>query len=168
MANSEVNRAAVRRYQAKNREMLRLKARERLAKWRAENPEKYREQQRAWRAKNRERLNAQRREYHRGRSHSLRGARWVARLKSEYGLTPQQYAEMLARQGDRCAICRAEKAGGGFGSWHVDHDHNTGEVRGLLCNRCNMGLGLFRDDAATLEAAIQYLAAPVWRKVVGG
>lgn len=73
-----------------------------------------------------------------------------------YGLTPEQYAALLEKQDNRCAICRTDTPGG-KGGWHVDHDHKTGAVRGLLCNDCNNGLGRFLDDPARLRAAIEYL-----------
>jgi len=76
-----------------------------------------------------------------------------------YGLTPERYARIVAEQGDVCAICTAEQPGGN-GSWHVDHDHATGKVRGLLCLKCNAGLGQFQDRADVLAAAITYLANP--------
>jgi len=58
---------------------------------------------------------------------------------------------MLEEQGGLCAICRAAPAA------HVDHDHATGKVRGLLCFNCNGGLGQFKDRIQVLEAAIGYL-----------
>lgn len=58
---------------------------------------------------------------------------------------------MLAEQGGRCAVCAERPAE------HVDHDHVTGKVRGLLCFNCNGGLGQFRDDPQILELAIEYL-----------
>lgn len=73
-----------------------------------------------------------------------------------YGLTPERYAELLERQGGRCAICAAESAGG-RGGWHVDHCHETQAVRGLLCHHCNIGIGQFRDRVDLLQAAIGYL-----------
>lgn len=76
-------------------------------------------------------------------------------LMSEYGLTLARFAEMLAEQGGRCAICQS--ASPGTRDWHVDHDHATNAVRGLLCNACNKGLGLFRDSPAHLLAAERYL-----------
>lgn len=73
-----------------------------------------------------------------------------------YGLTPDQYDELLASQEGRCAICRTETPGG-KGGWHVDHDHATGKVRGLLCDNCNNGLGRFADDPIRIQRAIDYL-----------
>jgi hypothetical protein len=63
---------------------------------------------------------------------------------------------MLAAQGGCCAICRAE-APGGQGAWHVDHDHRSGAIRGLLCHACNLAIGLFMDDEQVLTAAVAYL-----------
>jgi len=74
-----------------------------------------------------------------------------------YGVTPEQYAALLARQEGRCAICQTDQPGG-KGSWHVDHDHATGGVRGLLCSQCNLMLGHARDDPARLRAALEYLS----------
>jgi hypothetical protein len=75
----------------------------------------------------------------------LHGTVRGALLKTRYGLTAAQVDEMVAEQGGRCAICREKPAE------HVDHDHATGEVRGLLCFTCNVGLGQLRDDLRTLE-----------------
>lgn len=75
-----------------------------------------------------------------------------------YGLEPDQYEALVVAQGGRCAVCGTDQPGGrSKGSWHVDHEHSTGRVRGLLCTRCNQALGLFDDDAARLVAAAEYL-----------
>lgn len=68
-----------------------------------------------------------------------------------YGLTKKQLAEVRAAQDDRCAIC------GESGPQHLDHDHDSGATRQLLCQRCNHGLGLFRDDPALLHTAALYV-----------
>lgn len=75
--------------------------------------------------------------------------RW--QLKTRYGLTPEQIEAMRAAQGGKCALCPTDLA-----KFHVDHCHNTGEVRGLLCHRCNIRLGGW-DDLDWRRRAIQYL-----------
>lgn len=145
------------RYYRSHLEQRRKDARERLNAWRKNNPEKYLMQRQLWVSKNRDKINANARKRNVINSHRRRGWAWKARLKKEYGLTPEQYADMLTQQEGRCAVCKTAEAGGGFGSWHIDHDHNSGMIRGLLCNRCNMALGLFRDDINRLTAAINYL-----------
>jgi len=81
-----------------------------------------------------------------------------------YGLTPETFDAMLAAQDRQCAICRTADPGGQ--GWHVDHDHtccNTRKrscgscTRGILCTRCNIGLGNFKDSPELLQAAITYL-----------
>ncbi len=74
---------------------------------------------------------------------------------AQFGITVEQYGEMLARQGGVCAICGVENVRGM--SLAVDHDHQSGRVRGLLCNPCNSAVGLFADDPERLRAAIDYL-----------
>ena len=77
-------------------------------------------------------------------------------LKRRYGITIEDYDYMLKEQGHRCAICRTDNPGG-QGRFHVDHCHDTGRVRGLLCSNCNHGLGKFQDSVLFLEQAIRYL-----------
>jgi hypothetical protein len=80
-----------------------------------------------------------------------------AQLKKNYGITPEQYASMLAKQCDVCAICHRPESGKRK-YLCVDHNHETGQVRGLLCPSCNIALGKFQDDPIRLSRAIQYLA----------
>jgi hypothetical protein len=72
-------------------------------------------------------------------------------LRRRYGITAEEADLMLESQGGACAICRSAPAD------HVDHDHETGSVRALLCFNCNGGLGQFRDDPAVLRAAADYV-----------
>ena len=80
---------------------------------------------------------------------------------ARYGLTEATYFDLLKAQGGKCAICDTDKPGGQGknrpSGWHIDHDHKTGRVRGLLCHKCNVGLGHFQDSIDTLKAAIKYL-----------
>ena len=80
--------------------------------------------------------------------------RWLRR----YGLTPTQFEDLLAAQGGRCAICRTDQIPK-RGSWHVDHEHTTCKVRGILCHGCNVALGHFNDDPVRLRAAAAYVEA---------
>jgi len=71
-------------------------------------------------------------------------------LKKTFGLTPADLAALVASQGGTCAICDGPPQ-------HIDHDHATGKVRGVLCGPCNMGLGQFGDDPQRLMRATTYL-----------
>lgn len=83
-----------------------------------------------------------------------------AQLKIRYGLTYEQYLDMFKTQNNQCAICgykHKEEYKGTQKSLCVDHNHKTQYVRGLLCKRCNVGLGYFNDDPMLLEKAINYI-----------
>jgi hypothetical protein len=121
---------------------LKQVARERTQRWREDNPERYAENLRRFKASG-------------GMKKSLR--KW--HLRTKYGITPEQYDEMLERQGGGCAICGKPP---GDIALHVDHCHETGRVRGLLCFSCNAGLGQFRHDPDLLGRALEY-AAVHWR-----
>jgi hypothetical protein len=80
-----------------------------------------------------------------------------SKLKMTYGITVEQYDALLTRQNSKCAVCAAKKPGGRTKMFFIDHCHNSGKVRGLLCMRCNTGLGLFLDNPKFLSNAISYL-----------
>jgi len=86
-------------------------------------------------------------------------------LHYEYGMTPEQYGAMFEACGGLCAICgKPETRTGRTGSilaLAVDHDHDTGAVRGLLCATCNTAVGLLNDDPQLLAAATAYLMRKV-------
>jgi hypothetical protein len=75
----------------------------------------------------------------------------------KYGLTQERYLELLVEQNFQCVICKTKEPGGRHNNWHVDHNHDTGRVRGLLCWLCNSGLGKFKDRVDLLENAVKYL-----------
>ncbi len=79
--------------------------------------------------------------------------RWCG-VGSRYGLSRIDMLEMWHHQGDGCAICHDPCEDR---PPHVDHDHNTGEPRGLLCRSCNIGLGNYFDDPELLRAAAEYV-----------
>lgn len=76
-------------------------------------------------------------------------------LKYNYGLSMKDFSEMLNIQNGVCMICKKVCSSGQRLS--VDHDHKTGKNRGLLCRKCNSGLGLFGDSVELLQKAIDYL-----------
>jgi hypothetical protein len=84
-------------------------------------------------------------------------------LQSRFGLSEAQWEALFESQGRRCAICRTTKRGK---QWHTDHDHDTGHVRGILCGRCNRGLGQFGDDSRLLRTAARYLDSHARKPVV--
>jgi len=64
---------------------------------------------------------------------------------------------MVESQGNRCAICGTDRPGGRGVYWHIDHCHETGRVRGLLCYGCNTLLGAAKDNPETLRSALEYI-----------
>lgn len=78
-------------------------------------------------------------------------------LRSKFGISVAEYDAMYAVQNGLCALC-GTSADQSYHGLHVDHDHATGRIRGLLCQRCNMALGLFKDSVTVLAEAIAYLA----------
>jgi hypothetical protein len=88
-------------------------------------------------------------------------------------IDPEEYERLLATQDYKCAICKRPREENTLGRrFAVDHDHNTGLVRGLLCYKCNTGLGALNDDPELLQTAADYLRldrpnAPAYKKFVG-
>lgn len=85
------------------------------------------------------------REYKRNRDQRAAQLRW------RYGIEPEDFDRMVAAQNGLCAVCQRKPAA------HVDHDHETGEVRGILCLNCNAGIGQLQDDPEVLRSALDYL-----------
>jgi hypothetical protein len=116
---------------------------------------------RAWRARNTEHVKQVRAAYRPKARVNVRA--WAARNRDhsrarrrfhDYGISPHEVEKMLSAQGSCCAICGAAIS---LKTAHVDHDHATEIVRGLLCGPCNRGLGIFHDSVDALAAAIKYL-----------
>lgn len=78
-------------------------------------------------------------------------------LKRDYGITVSDYNILFESQNYKCVICGSENSKGSHKHFHVDHDHKTGRVRGLLCFKCNSLLGQANDDCSILQNAIDYL-----------
>jgi len=86
--------------------------------------------------------------------------KWKTFIVRTYGITAEDYYNMLAAQNNKCAVCESEEVNSSrvsSGKLFIDHCHTTGKVRGLLCSKCNHGIGLLNDDTALLQKAIEYL-----------
>lgn len=86
--------------------------------------------------------------------------KWKSFITRTYGITADEYYEILEQQNNSCAICNSTEVSNSRISSNklfIDHCHETGKVRGLLCSKCNHGLGLFNDDEDLLQKAIDYL-----------
>lgn len=127
---------------------LREEARERSRKWRENNKERVKD----YRRRNKPRILKYQRKYREDNPEAMR----ESLIKSRYGISLSDYQGMLSAQSHCCAICGTDDPGGN-GRFHVDHCHSSAKVRGLLCWRCNVGLGQFKDDADLLEKASLYL-----------
>lgn len=87
-----------------------------------------------------------------------RDCRATAEVARRYSITVPEVLGLYESAGNRCQICGTDgKDHATFKRLVVDHDHATGEVRGLLCANCNSGIGQFKDSISLLEAAKQYL-----------
>jgi hypothetical protein len=79
------------------------------------------------------------------------------RRLSRLGITREHFDRLWVEQQGKCAICGKEMTKIGMDGAHVDHDHEMDVIRGLLCKKCNSGIGMFRDSVDLLRAAICYL-----------
>lgn len=79
------------------------------------------------------------------------------RLKTIYKITEEDFQNLITLQNNLCAICGKPQNGRWKKNLHIDHDHTTGKIRGLLCNLCNLGVGKFKDDPHLLRKAANYL-----------
>lgn len=80
---------------------------------------------------------------------------WWERSIAKYGLTSETWNALFDSQGRKCAICGAQE--NGKKRFHVDHCHATGVVRGILCTKCNVGIGALQDDPSVIRVALLYL-----------
>jgi hypothetical protein len=119
------------------------------------NKKKHAQNTANWREKNKDRSRADSLSYY----YLHREERANYYLLKKYGITLEEHARMLAAQGGRCANpgCRADNPGGHGGRFPVDHDHDTGKIRELLCHGCNTGVGSLSHSIAKLEGMIMYL-----------
>jgi hypothetical protein len=124
--------------------------------WRKNNPEKNKAKKHRYYLAHAEHCKAHSRAWRKTHTGQVR-----ARNIKKRGLSCQEFSSMVEAQGGRCLICNKKPdvnaASINYRVLHIDHDHQTGKVRGLLCSNCNKGLGFFHDDPTLLVAASTYL-----------
>jgi ferredoxin len=131
--------------------------------WAARHPERRRAQKRRWYAKHAEQIKA--RERRRYQENVAKNKDYYKdpekvrerMLKHRRGITTDDYRALAAQQNHQCAICGIPEAECPNGVLHIDHDHVTKKIRGLLCGLCNRMLGHAHDDPKRLVAAANYL-----------
>jgi hypothetical protein len=125
-----------RQYRARLGDGARAKHKLEMREWRSRNLVKSNEQARAYRARNPDQVRS-------------------SNLKKIYGITLDQFNDLFLSQGSKCAICKGDASNGK--NWHVDHCHQTGRIRGILCHPCNLMIGHAGDDVERLLLSVEYL-----------
>jgi len=118
-------------------------------KYQLNNPEKIKARTKEYYLNNSEKINARKKKWYEENLEKQKNTELVR----TYGITLEMYNKMLVDQFFCCAICKRNM----IKPLSVDHDHETGIVRGLLCNTCNSGLGMFKDNLDILIEAVKYL-----------
>jgi hypothetical protein len=148
--------------------------RRRAKEWREQNPERYAEthgryraksenrekaRQRAneWYDKNRERASERGKRYREMHKEQIANRNRWYQIKATYGMDRLDFDDMLERQDGVCANVECPNPGNGEKLLHIDHDHATGKIRGLLCFHCNVALGHVEDSIDALRGLIKYL-----------
>jgi Recombination endonuclease VII len=126
---------------------------EKKAEWYQANKESEIERSKAYREANKEALKVARKERQQRDPEKLRAQQRKNDLKKKYNISPEDYDKMFEDQQGHCAICLTTSAK----ALHVDHNHETGKIRALLCSHCNVGLGHFKESLNLLDRAKEYL-----------
>lgn len=153
----ENSKASRKIYVAKNREFILAYQKE----WRQKNKAHMARLQKEWRDNNKDYVNSYQKEWSNKNPSLKKKYAKNANLKTTYNITLEQFNEMREKQDYCCLICKKHESEFKRGL-SVDHDHATGEIRGLLCDNCNGGLGKFKDNILFLQTAIDYLNNKGW------
>ena len=152
LKNPERSREIIREWRLKNPD--KVKATDK--RWRNNHPDKTKAADKKWKSNHSDKVKEIAATYHRKhREHILQHKR-DGRFK-KYGLTENAFYALLAGQGGACAICGTSTWGGQHGVPIIDHDHESGDIRGLLCNTCNLAAGLLGDNPEKVQLLLTYL-----------
>lgn len=150
--NKERAKKYAKKYRTENSYIISLKKK----KYQEKNKNKISDYMKKYYLKNKESMLYIKREYYKRNSKKLRDKRII----NQYGISQNEYDEMFIKQGGVCEIClkvETSKQGEVLKSLSIDHDHESGKVRGLLCGRCNAAIGLLKEDIELFEKAKKYL-----------
>ena len=147
------------RYNRVNKEQVKQKSKQRYQ----QNKDKIAQERKQYYQKNKSQIKQQKKKYEAQNKERLKKYRQENKerikqrhLKTRYGISLEQYNEMLKSQNSQCAICRTHQSTLKT-CLAVDHCHKTNQIRGILCSSCNTGIGHLKDDIKILEKAILYL-----------
>ena len=154
-------------YKQKNRERIKLqtqmygqKNRERIKLqrqiYRDSNKEQIKKEEAIYRLENADKIKVKDDRYKRENPYKVRKSNRKSHLKTKYGITLNNYDDMVIKQNGLCAICHKPEMRKNH-SLSVDHDHSTGQIRELLCDKCNKALGFLNDNSDLVRNAAAYL-----------
>lgn len=152
-------------WRRKNSEKVRAAGRIRNERYKNKDPEAYKKRKHEYYVKHKERMLRQSKQWAKDNPEQARAIQKKSRkkrqartrdyvLRTKYGITLKEYNNLVDKQGGHCPLCGNVLAD----NYAVDHCHDTGRVRGVLCRGCNTGVGLLRHDVKVLRNAIKYLS----------
>ena len=144
----------IKEWRQKNKE----RCKEYIKKCNLKNKDKRKQYNTNWARMNRNKINAADRKRYKENPEKRKRYSKHKMLKKLYGITIDQYEEMYNKQNGLCFLCNSSQVESKNNrNLCVDHNHFTNKIRKLLCNKCNIALGLFNEDIPLMERAIQYL-----------
>ena len=147
--HKEEIKVVLKKYYEDNKEKIKKKVQD----WNTNNKDVKKETNRIYHMKNKTDRNKRQREYCKGKGKNIvRNSKY----KKTFGITLEEYNEMFTKQNGCCSICGRHQSEFNK-ALSVDHNHETGEIRGLLCSKCNFGIGNFNDSIELIEKALLYL-----------
>jgi hypothetical protein len=126
-------------------------------RWQQNNPANYKSSMDRWVKANPDKVNARTKAWYAKYPEKARSKARRINLRRNYGITMEQYEMMYAAQEGLCAICGREETSARFTYLAIDHCHHTGDIRGLLCSRCNIVIGQMEENPDLLRKAAAYI-----------
>ena len=152
----DIKKARDKAYRLKNLDKIRDYQSDWYIRWKSSNPDKYRQLMKEQAIKHRPKRIEYGRKYRKERPEKV----WAERIKREHGLTAEQYYHMLEEQHGVCYICLLSETRTMHGKvvrLVIDHNHQTGQVRRLLCHACNVSVGLLQENPDRMRRMAQYI-----------